>query len=285
MEYTNRNIRLTKLIEREKELNCLYNTENLLINNERALEDIMLDMTEIIPTGWQFPTVCECKITLGDKVYMTEDFIETEYLQSAEIYADENLEGRIDVIYTQLIRLHKGSAFLPEEQKLLYTIADSIGTTIFRRKLKSTLEYIDKRVDDKDERYRDDMILSPESDQHWKWRWEMVHKLVEHLDLKRFDLKGLYLIGSTKNANAGPGSDIDILVHSGGNTEKAKLFKYWIEGWGRCLDEVNYYKSGYRSISSLIDLHIITDEDIEKKNSYACMINAVTDRARPIKVV
>ncbi len=60
--------------------------------------------------------------------------------------------------------------------------------------------------------------------------------------------------------------------------------KLWMQGWGLCLNELNFIKSGYRSQDSLIDLHIITDEDIRKNDSYACLINTVTDRARPIKV-
>lgn len=279
------NIRLAKLLEREKELNCLYTVENLLIQDHRKLEYIMKDLVEAIPAGWQYPTVCECRISHGEHVYKSDDFIETEYLQSANIYVDDQVEGKIEIIYTQLIRMHRGSAFLPEEQKLLNTIAGNIGKTIFRRKLKSTLDYIHKRSIKQEASVSSDMILRTDPEQHWKWRLDMVHKISEHLDMEKYGIKGIYLIGSTKNANAGPGSDIDLIVHTYGDRDKELMFIQWIEGWGRCLDEINYAKTGYRELSSLIDLHIITDEDIKNKTSYARMINAVTDRARPIKVV
>lgn len=284
MENRYRDIRLEKLIEREKELNCLYYIENLLINDKRSLEYILQDLVSAIPPGWQYPTVCECRITLEDEVFSTEDFTESEYMQSSEVIVGEHVAGKIEIAYTQLIRLHKGSAFLPEEQKLLNTITSTLGRTLFRRKLKSTLDYLKDSKKAKGQHYTEDMILNPGSDQHWKWRYEIVEKIAEHLDLDRFGLKGLYLIGSTKNATAGPGSDIDLIAHSNGNKKQIEDLKLWMQGWGLCLSEMNFLKSGYKCNYSLIDLHIITDEDIKKKGSYASLINAVSDRARPIKL-
>jgi len=222
---------------------------------------------------------------LMGKEYCSPDFRETEYMQSADIVIDDHVAGRVDVAYLQLIRLHKGSAFLSEEQKLLNIIANNIGRSIFRRQLKSTLDYIEESREKDTHTVDDTMIIADNSDEHWKWRYEIVERLAAHLDLERFGLKGLYLIGSTKNANAGPGSDIDLLALSRGDPKLNQDFKVWIEGWGLCLDELNYRKTGFRSNESLIDLHIVTDDDIKKGNSYAIMINAVTDRARPIKLI
>lgn len=285
METHTRNIRLEKLIEREKELNCLYTVENLLVDDTRKIEDVLQELVNAIPQGWQYSTVCECRIVLEGKEYCSPDFRETEYIHSANIVLDEHVAGRIDIVYLQLIRLHHGSAFLSEEQKLLNTIATSIGKSIFRKQLKSTLGYIKNSREDNGQAYDNEMIINPDSDEHWKWRYEIVKKIAIRLDLERFGLKGLYLIGSTKNANAGPGSDIDLLAHSDGDTERNEDFRNWIEGWGMCLDEMNYWKTGYHSLDSLIDLHIVTDNDIRKRNSYAIMINALTDRAYPIKLI
>ena len=57
----------------------------------------------------------------------------------------------------------------------------------------------------------------------------------------------------------------------------------WLEGWSLCLDEINYLRTGYRS-GGLLDVHIVTDDDIAKKTSYAVKINAITDAARPLKL-
>jgi len=122
---------------------------------------------------------------------------------------------------------------------------------------------------------------SQQRDDYWRWRMQMVEQMATYIDPKRFGVVGLYVFGSTKNASAGPGSDIDILVHFRGGPEKLDLLHNWLEGWSLCLDELNYVRTGYRS-GGLLDVHIVTDEDIAQKTSFAAKIGAVTDAARPL---
>jgi hypothetical protein len=56
-----------------------------------------------------------------------------------------------------------------------------------------------------------------------------------------------------------------------------------MEGWSLSLDELNYRKTGYRS-GGILDVHVVTDEDIANKNSYAIKIDATTDAARPLRL-
>jgi predicted nucleotidyltransferase len=89
----------------------------------------------------------------------------------------------------------------------------------------------------------------------------------------------MYIIGSVKNGNAGPGSDIDLLIHTQESSAKQKALRLWLDGWSKCLAELNYLKTGYSS-EGLLDVHLITDKDIMEKTSFAAKINAVTDSAR-----
>ena len=118
---------------------------------------------------------------------------------------------------------------------------------------------------------------------YWRWRQGMAEQIASQLDADRFGVKGLYLFGSTKNGTAGPGSDIDLLVHFQGTEEQREALLLWLEGWSMCLDEMNYMQTGYRS-KGLLDVHLVTDEDIQNQTSYAVKINAVTDAARPMKI-
>ena len=116
---------------------------------------------------------------------------------------------------------------------------------------------------------------------HWQWRMRMSQQIAANMDPRRFGVAGLYVFGSTKNATAGPASDIDLLVHFRGNESQRRDLEVWLEGWSVSLDEVNYLQTGYRS-GGLLDAHIVTDEDIANRNSYACKIGAVTDAARQL---
>jgi hypothetical protein len=63
--------------------------------------------------------------------------------------------------------------------------------------------------------------------------------------------------------------------------EARKDLELWLEGWSRCLSEMNFLRTGYKT-DGLLDVHVVTDEDIEKHTSYASKIGAVTDPARPL---
>ena len=119
------------------------------------------------------------------------------------------------------------------------------------------------------------------SDSYWPWRLRMAEHIASQLDPDRFGVKGFYLFGSTKTGTAGPGSDIDVLVHFVGTPEQEKMLVAWLEAWSLSLDQVNFLQTGYRS-GGLLDFHIITDDDIERRTSWAVKIGAITDPARPL---
>ena len=115
--------------------------------------------------------------------------------------------------------------------------------------------------------------------QFWRWRRQMAERISAELDRERFGVVALYLFGSVKNATAGPGSDIDLLVHVRGTDSQRRELLDWLDGWSRCLAEFNYQRTGYRS-DGLLDIHLVTDEDIENRSSFAVKIGAVTDAAQ-----
>ncbi|MCP4570196.1 MAG: pyruvate, phosphate dikinase, partial [FCB group bacterium] len=124
-------------------------------------------------------------------------------------------------------------------------------------------------------------VSEPARDNFWHWRLQMVEYIASRLDPQRFGVAGFYVFGSTKNATAGPGSDIDVLIHFQGSAAQKAELNLWLEGWSFCLGRMNFLRTGYRS-EGLLDVHLITDEDIANKTSWAVKIGAITDAARPL---
>ncbi len=118
-------------------------------------------------------------------------------------------------------------------------------------------------------------------DQDWRWRLRMAECIGTELDAAQFGVVGLYVFGSVKNATAGPTSDIDLLVHFRGSTEQRAALTHWLDGWSRCLAEINYLRTGYRT-DGLLDVYLVTDEDVRLRTSFALKIDAITDAARPL---
>jgi len=126
--------------------------------------------------------------------------------------------------------------------------------------------------------------LSVKIEDFWKWRLYMVKQIAKKLDSQRFGVKAFYVFGSTKNATAGPQSDIDVLIHFVGTAMQKKDLLMWLEGWSLTLSEMNYLKTGYKT-DGFLDIHLITDEDIANKTRYSVKIDAITDAARPLPMM
>jgi predicted nucleotidyltransferase len=274
---------ISKLNERHKELNCLYSVNSVLKNKHSKIDILFKELFEVLPAGWQYPGVVEVKVVFDGMTFVTAEFKETEWMQHSEIWIGDEKAGSISIAYTQLIRLVNGTQFLNEEQNLLDTIAGRIGEYFLIQSLKkyaNSENEISAGITD----YLFNLEVSAnDKNFHWKWRLRFAQIIADKIDFERFGVKAVYLTGSVKNADSGPGSDIDLLIHCNENAEQHKELQLWIEGWGCALAEFNRRSTGYKSTSSIIDLHIITDEDIKNNNSYALKISAVSDKAKLLK--
>ncbi len=128
---------------------------------------------------------------------------------------------------------------------------------------------------------REDAAVDLPQESHSRWRMGMVERLAAEMDPDKFGVVALYLFGSVGNASAGPGSDIDLLVHIDDDPGKREALGLWLDGWSRSLAEMNYLRTGYRT-EGLLDVHYVTGDDIARQTSFASKIGAVTDPARPL---
>jgi len=109
----------------------------------------------------------------------------------------------------------------------------------------------------------------------------MAERIAAELDPDRYGVQAMYVCGSVKNALARPGSDLDLILHVRGSEAQTQELLTWLDGWSRAMAEINYLRTGYR-MDGMLDVHVVTDEDIGKKTSFAAKIGAVTDAARPL---
>ncbi len=266
------------LEERKKELKCLYLVDDLLKDRECHIESIFGSILDIIPPAWQFPENCRVKILFEGKAFAHYDYVDSQWFQTAELVVDDTVAGEIRVTYKKAVVSTPDWPFLPEEQKLLNAIASMVSRAIFHRRLGRTLEAL-RQGETKTTRAQ---LLLCSPDKHWKWRNRIANIVAERLDMASLGVEAIYLFGSTDEAIAGPASDIDLLVHFSGDPEQRRRLESWFEGWSLCLSEVNFAKTGYRT-DGLLDVHIITDRDIEKKTSYAARITAIDRPARLLR--
>ena len=129
-----------ELKERAKELNCLYEVQELLNKYDLDIDEICKGIIEAIPPGWQYPDVCKANIFIKGIKYQSEDFPETEWMQNSNIIVHDETIGSVNVYYTEERPEADEGPFLKEERKLIDTIADQFGLFILHRQLKSIFE-------------------------------------------------------------------------------------------------------------------------------------------------
>ena len=121
------------------------------------------------------------------------------------------------------------------------------------------------------------------TDIHWKWRLQAAECIAGLINPDRYGIKAIYIFGSVNNAIAGPESDIDLLIHFKGTDAQQEDLLLWLDGWNAALSEMNYQRTGYR-ISELLDVHLVTDEEVRNRTGFASRIGAISDAARPLPV-
>ncbi|MCB2211691.1 nucleotidyltransferase domain-containing protein [bacterium] len=128
------------LQERAKELNCLYEVEELLNDSEASVEEIFSGVTAVIPPGWQYPDYCFARISYDGEVFGPDGMRPTEWVLRAPIEVHDRTLGHVEVFYTRELPKEDNGPFLKEEAKLLETIADRVGHFILHKHLRKVIQ-------------------------------------------------------------------------------------------------------------------------------------------------
>ncbi len=118
---------------------------------------------------------------------------------------------------------------------------------------------------------------------HWEWRMNKVKKIGRKLDADLYGIKGLYVVGSTKEATAGARSDIDLIVHISDDKEKKGKLENWFSKWDKKLVEENKERTDVE-VDNILDVHYVTDADIKNNTSWASHIKSRYRSAREIPI-
>ncbi len=136
-----------ELDERVKELNCLYGISKLVDQPGISLDGILQGIVNLIPPAWQHPEVACARVIVGDDVFETENFRETEWRQSSDIVVNGVKAGALDVFYLKETPDFDAGPFLREERNLNEAITKQLGATIERKRAR-------ERITESEERYK-----------------------------------------------------------------------------------------------------------------------------------
>jgi len=141
---------IVELRERAKELNSLYEIQEILNRTAIITDEGWQDIANAIPPGFQFPKVCVVKLTVIGTDYFSNRFKESPWVLKTDIMSQDTIVGSIEVFYLEELPTADEGPFLKEERRLIDNIAERIGFQILHQQLKSVFEE-QKKTDQKED--------------------------------------------------------------------------------------------------------------------------------------
>jgi len=155
--------RTHELAERVKELDCLYRVSRLATEVEKSMGDIFTETVDLIPPSWQYPEITCARILVNGQEFMTDNFEETKWKQSADIVVSEGKIGSVEVYYLQDKPVIEEGPFLKEERHLIDALGKQLGI-IFERK------QAEERLQEAELRLRLALLVSNMG----TWKWDII---------------------------------------------------------------------------------------------------------------
>ncbi len=115
-----------------------------------------------------------------------------------------------------------------------------------------------------------------EDSDHARWRRRMAERLALHCDAARWGVRAVYIFGEPKSGDLSPGSPIKLAVHFEGTPQQRKELEIWLHAWSLSLAEMNFLRTGFHA-EGLLDVHILSGEDVMGMSSVAAKVNAPPD--------
>jgi len=147
---TERDLQLTieELVERTKELNCLYSISRLIEKRYHSIEEILSEVVKLIPPGWKYPDIACARILWNDREFKTPNFAATNWRLARELLIKGQSFGKLEVYYLDQRPEMGEGPFLKEERSLINEIAERLGKMIERRQTEIALQESEKRFRD-----------------------------------------------------------------------------------------------------------------------------------------
>jgi len=121
------------LIERVKELTCLYGMAQITSRPDMAVEEIIQGIVELLPSAWQYPEITCARIILDGRSYTTRGFRECRQNQTAEIIVGGMARGVVELVYIEEKPDLDEGPFLKEERNLINAVARQVALVIERK--------------------------------------------------------------------------------------------------------------------------------------------------------
>jgi DNA-binding CsgD family transcriptional regulator len=127
------------LIERMKELNCLYDISSLFSHRSLSLDRLLREIARVIPRAWQYPERTCVRISHGGHEYRSKNYSSRSISLTETIRQNNRPCGFVEVACLDEGSGTSGAVFLEDEKRLLKAIAELLGNILEKKKAEISL--------------------------------------------------------------------------------------------------------------------------------------------------
>ena len=128
------------LIERMKELHCLYDISKLFSHRSLSLERLLREIIRVIPKAWQYPERTSVRLSYGGREYRSKNHSPKGTSLRETIQVRKRPCGFVEVAYLEAGSHPERARFLDEEKSLLKAIAELLGNIIEKKEMEVSLK-------------------------------------------------------------------------------------------------------------------------------------------------
>lgn len=168
------------LLERIKELNCLYGITRLAQRADQPLGELLTDIAGLIPASWQYPDIACAAIRLGGDVHASPGHRPTPWRQTSPVVIGGENCGEVEVCYLEERPACDEGPFLREERSLVDAVADLVGRIAAQRRAEERMRALSR-----------ELIMAQENERQRIAR-ELHDHLAQDLSLAKADLERIH---------------------------------------------------------------------------------------------
>jgi len=168
------------LLERIKELDCLYGITRLAQLTQQPLDELLTAIAGLVPASWQYPDIACASIRLGNQRHTSPNFRPTLWSQSSPIVIHGETCGEVEVCYLEARPPSDEGPFMREERSLVDAVAGLVGRIAAQRQAEERMRALSR-----------ELIMAQENERQRIAR-ELHDHLAQDLSLARADLERIH---------------------------------------------------------------------------------------------
>lgn len=137
--------RTCELGDRVRALNCLYMISKIMENGEHSLEEMLPRIVTVIPSAFPCPELTSARLVVGDRVFYSKNFRETNCMAAANIVLDGQRVGTLEVFCSNQGPERDFDPFSKEERRFMAVLAIRIRRIVERMRAMESLKKSEER--------------------------------------------------------------------------------------------------------------------------------------------